>query len=291
MELPLVGIANHPSSGFSIMLDLNSPRWSELKCACGSASDLLNKIHTLADSTDRSDWDGLFYGPLVDQNGVDTATFAAFPHIVAIAEAGRLENRIDTLVFAGVIRVHGRGMGKIPDDLIADFESAMVRVRAWSLSVIRDARQSEMDLEFGLLLQYLLQAFGGLRCPKSGPVRGVERLYEGDYELESQCPTCKDWIMADLSGDEVNLIGGPELRSSVQVDRSNYPQRMEVGHRILNSSDDPAWEERQTADVLAALASECGDSVLATTILDLETTFPCLHCSNQFTLSDGIWAA
>ncbi len=92
------------------MLDLESPRWSELRHAYGRADNVPNLIRALAAEqeprysndldharTNPTPWEEV-YSKLCHQYSVYSATYAAFPHIVEIAEADGLAKQRETLI-------------------------------------------------------------------------------------------------------------------------------------------------------------------------------------------------
>ncbi|WP_211371792.1 hypothetical protein [Marilutibacter maris] len=67
------------------MLNLDSPRWSELQHAYGSAADIPGRLRELRDMPeakgDSEPWFGL-WSALAHQGDVFPASFAALPHVV-----------------------------------------------------------------------------------------------------------------------------------------------------------------------------------------------------------------
>lgn len=283
------------------MLALDSPRWSKLKHAYGPAADVPALIRAIADEpiprysnhpaearNNPTPWDEV-YSSLCHQFSIYSATYAAFPHIVAIAEADGLEKRVETLVLAGTIRVNGVPDADIPNDLIDDFETAMCNVRQWSLPTFRAAK---LDDRSGLPY-LLLQAFGGLRHPKSVYVRSIDRLYDGEPEIDA-CPNCHEYFAVEMRLDGPVSVpcdghGMPikQRAKKLPVDRSNYTSRCESGRLVLQESDDPNWPEPETANVLAALALEREATDLATRILDIDSMVSCPHCNTATKLADA----
>jgi hypothetical protein len=284
------------------MVALDSPRWKELRHAYGSAEDVPALLQALAaEATPQfsdhpaearnnpTPWDEV-YSSLCHQTSAYSATYAAFPHIVEIAESGGVPLRVETLLLAGTIRIHNTP-DDIPSDLVAEFELAMAKVRKWSLATVRQAH-----LDHSATLPCLLQAFGGLRHPGSIYVHPLDRFYEGGWEVEvDYCPGCREYILVEMSEDgpctmPVNSRGIPmkeKARRSI-ADRSQDAERVALGHAILGSAEDPFWADGETPGVLAALASERQNPILGTRILDLDATVSCPHCSYSFRLAEGL---
>jgi hypothetical protein len=91
------------------MLDLNSPRWSELTHAYGNAADipdLLRQVETAPPQDNyKSEPSFSIWSALCHQGDVYTATYAAMPHIVAIAKIKSGRERFDCLSFVGYAEV------------------------------------------------------------------------------------------------------------------------------------------------------------------------------------------
>lgn len=285
------------------MLNLDSPRWRDLRHAYGPAGDVPDLLRAIAAETEPrysdhpaqarenpTPWDEVFT-KLIHQYGLYSATYAAFPHIVAIAETSGLAKQQETLILAGTIRVQGEAVGEIPHDLLEDFELAMVKARRWSLRIVRQAALANR-----FVLPSLLQAFGGLRHPKSVYVRVLDHFHDGDWELEiDECPECGEYVLARMENSgpvtmPVDSRGIPiEKRAKRAVaNRAEYRKPFELGAAILQDSDDPSWVEADTGKVLAALALERGNPVLADRILDIDATVSCPHCDESFRLAQQL---
>jgi hypothetical protein len=284
------------------MLPLDSPRWKELRHAYGSAENVPALIRAISDETspNYSDhpakarnsptpWDEV-YSSLCHQGSAYSATYAAFSHLVEIGENGGVAMRAETLLLAGTILIHNNP-DSIAIDLVPDFEAAIARTRKRSLSTVREAR-----LEHRGTLAHLLQAFGALRFPRSVYVCSLDRLYEGDWEVEvDSCPQCREYIFVEM-GDKgpitmpANSRGMPIRESAKHLiaDRSTYADRIKRGNDILGQRSDPSWSEVETVSVLSALAEERGNSVLSTRIMDLDAMVTCPSCSHEFRLADAI---
>lgn len=63
------------------MLDLQSPRWAELRHAYGSAEDVPEMLRRIQLSWDKKAWFDV-WSALCHQSDVHTATYAAVPHLV-----------------------------------------------------------------------------------------------------------------------------------------------------------------------------------------------------------------
>jgi hypothetical protein len=104
------------------MLPLDSPKWSELHHVYGQASNippLLRQLETAAprEKYDSPPW-GDLWSSLYHQMDVDTASYAAVPHIVSIATTKPIRERVHHISLVGSIEI-GRHIDKAPQ--IPDF--------------------------------------------------------------------------------------------------------------------------------------------------------------------------
>ena len=141
------------------MLSLDDPRWKELRHAYGSAADIPDLLRALARSTapkrDSEDepWFSL-WSSLCHQGDVDTASYAAVPHIVQIA--GEAKGPVDFSFFllpasVEVARRTGRGPA-IPEAYADDYHRAIARLvenvnlhrnEAWDQSMLLSAAAAQ----------------------------------------------------------------------------------------------------------------------------------------------------
>jgi hypothetical protein len=284
------------------VLDLNSPRWSELRHAFGSAQDVPELLRALEAESEPhysaelfqtrdnpTPWEQV-YSKLCHQGSLYSATFAAFPHIVDIAEKDGLGKQEETLLLAGEIRVNGIVDDEVPKDLVPDFERALISVRGWSLRVVR-----QVELTDRFTLPYLLKSFGGLRYPGSVHVQCLDRLADDEPEIEiDSCPQCDQYILVTLGAKRLTTMAldtrGHVVEQSARhtiPERTSYAERLALGKELLDS-EEPLWSKLETPNVLAALAMERNNSVLAARILDLDLAINCPHCGHSFEISEAI---
>ena len=114
------------------MLSLESPRWSELKHAYGSADDipaLLAQLRQLPSSENDSEPWFTLWSALAHQGDVYSASFAAVPHIVdALASAPM---KVDHSYFqfpAWVEICRAKNQTEIPQDLQAAYAGALAQL-------------------------------------------------------------------------------------------------------------------------------------------------------------------
>jgi hypothetical protein len=288
--------------GQRVVVPLDSPRWKTLEHAYGAAGDVPDLIQAIEAEKMPNYCDGgtwfEVYSSLYHQYSTYSATYAALPHIVRIAETGTLGQRLAVMCLAGEIQVHGHADETIPSDLLPEFELAMVTTKKSSLKTLREAAQVGITnaAVSNWTLGDLLLAFGGLRYPKSGFVVQLNYLVREGWKVEADCSSCGERMVAELrkNGIATLRLNGrgftePESAKVASVDRSGYPGFIAKGQAIL-ARGDADWALEDMPNVLAALADEFGDRLLAARILDLGTTVTCPYCGQRFELSNGLRA-
>jgi hypothetical protein len=245
--------------GSHMVIPLDSPQWKELEHAYGAAGDVPDLIRAIEaekmpNYNDGGIWNEV-YSSLYHQYSVYSATYAALPHIVRIGETGTLAQRVAVMCLAGHIRTHGNVECEIPDDLVPDFDSALATLKTSSLKTVREAAKGGVIGSTWSLAE-LLQAFGGLRYPKSGYVVQLDHMVREEWQVESHCPLCGEIIVAELREEITTRRPGSRRRSGVpksakktSIDRSSYPNRIVKGKVIL--ARDSGWEFADTSNVLS----------------------------------------
>ena len=114
-------------------LSLDSPRWAELRTAYRlPAHHIPAQLAALSPGchgVDEEAWHELWQD-LLHQGDADTATYAALPHLVRLAEGVLPSNGLLWLITSiEVARGTGRGPA-VPDDLLPAYEAAMTQVSA-----------------------------------------------------------------------------------------------------------------------------------------------------------------
>ena len=117
------------------MLPLDSPRWLELDQAYGAAEDVPALIATIAGPTAVEDRAALWFAVwrmLSRPDAVFTATYAAVPHLIALADDLPLGERAEALHLASHAECVRRepDAPRIPDDLVAAYAEAIERMPA-----------------------------------------------------------------------------------------------------------------------------------------------------------------
>src|SRR5262245_57379241 len=133
------------------MLSLESDRWSKLSHAYGSAADIPELLHRLPDAPPMkpNDDDPWYYAwsALCHQYFVSTASYAAVPHLVNMANTARGRRRLDFLSLTGSIEAfrHLRGAPAFPSGLKEPYLSALRQAKELAIASLRE-KWSESDL-------------------------------------------------------------------------------------------------------------------------------------------------
>ena len=264
------------------MLSLVSPTWKELRHAYGPAEDIPNLIRAVAESEPTtasrrlSPW-GEVWGRLCHQGDVYSATYAAVPHLVAIAERGSLEVRLEVLIFCGTVCLSAERLvgGPVPASLIESFDAAVETMKELSLGIAREAAAQDMLVRYPL--PYLLQAILALRFGAESVVCLLDRLVEDVCEVEVECPEC-EWQMSVVL----------EELGSGQVDSSARGRELEEGVQLIEDGSGYLWSVGCVVEIAAALAVAMGDELLSARILGFRSSVACSSCRHQFRLSDAV---
>lgn len=237
-------------------IPLDDLRWALLHHAYGVASDVPEMLRALAGGDDRI-WSEI-YSALCHQGDVDTATFAALPHIVAIGASRPRAEQTTFWVFAGDV-ARSRDQGPVPPDIEADLQSALREAEERAAACVVDG-VDEGDAT---------SLVGALASLRGG--WAVARAIEGlrGQELTPQCPACERLLYVSLAeppfvAEDEDPVGKKKGRRSTVTARGPRPE-------------------------LAALARMAHDARLAPLArkldaLDCDVTCP--SCGHVFSLLD-----
>jgi len=143
------------------MISLDSPLWSQLEHAYGSADDtpvLLGELesHLEDESPEEEPWFSL-WSSLCHQGDVYDASFAAVPHILRIAEAHPTRFSSSFLQLPACVEFYRAKAGvKIPAELAESYFTALKRIPA----IVAMAANREWDESF---LRCVLSAIAAAR--------------------------------------------------------------------------------------------------------------------------------
>jgi hypothetical protein len=166
------------------MLELNSPLWKDLEHAYGSAADIPALLEQLKTASPQKKygtepWFSL-WSALCHQYDVYSASYAALPHIIAIASSRPPRQRIDYLLLASSIEAfrHLHDAPPIPRGLQEAYVQALKIAPRLILECLElDWQQEEDD-------RILL---GSLAVMQGHPQLGNAIF---DLEMEAECPKC-----------------------------------------------------------------------------------------------------
>lgn len=253
------------------MLSLESPRWESLSHAYSSASNIptiLRDLQHESPSVWEQAWDDA-WGALCHQGTVYTATYAAIPYIVDLADRTTNSERRDAyLIFVGAVALSADA-AEIPDDLRADYSDAITQadplvIEALELQPAREA-----------VVIYLLKAIAALRgCT------GTAQLIEGfaDGELIPRCP-------AHACGVEiyVSIVGVSMFASVEDPATEKAKERIEIT-APPRTAETGAWSDDAVLPLLVELARSAGHNELAEKLALWDGTVTCPKCREQFAL-------
>lgn len=115
------------------LLPLESPRWLELDQAYGAAEDLPALLGAIASPTPAEDRAALWFAVwrmLSRPDAVFTSTYAAVPHLIALADELPLGERAEALHLASHTECIRQlpDAPRIPDDLVPAYAEAIERM-------------------------------------------------------------------------------------------------------------------------------------------------------------------
>jgi len=159
------------------MLALSSARWPELQHAYGAAKDLPSLLaRAPSDRRPGSRPDSIWFqlwSALCHQGDVYSASYAAVPHLVAIAKLPAFQRRYDPLLLAASIelaRLEKRGPA-VPEDLAVDYQQAVVEARSLAEIGLRNAWDDDSRL-----------AFAGSAAALRGDAAEARTIFDADDE-------------------------------------------------------------------------------------------------------------
>jgi hypothetical protein len=162
------------------LIDLKSPRWSELHHAYGAADDVPELLEQLGGGN-LEDVMGDLYSTICHQGTVYTASYAAVPHLAKIAGATQdPEQRAEILTLLGSI-VAGADGSQIPADLRDDYEACLPVATKLALKTLEEP----IEPSAAVYLLEVAAALAGRPLPQGALVGFV------DEEFTIECARCK----------------------------------------------------------------------------------------------------
>jgi hypothetical protein len=163
------------------MLPLASPRWAELRHAYGDASDIPELLErapaeTRSGGQPGSVWFDL-WSALCHQYDTYTASYAATPHLVAMARAWSTRRQYEPVLLVASIeeaRLEGRGPA-VPPDLAAAYTDAVAEARQLAEIALPLAWDDDSR-----------RAFAGSVAALSGDAAGARAIFDADLDQDDE---------------------------------------------------------------------------------------------------------
>ena len=163
------------------MLELDDPRWATLSHAYGQAADI---PHLLAGADEDarpghqpgSTWFDL-WSALCHQGDTYTASYAAVPHLVALAPGHLERKRYDPLLLAACIelaRLEGRGPA-IPQELASAYRDSIEQARSLAHRHLEAAWDADSRA-----------AIAASAAALDGDVAGARAILDADLQEDDQ---------------------------------------------------------------------------------------------------------
>lgn len=260
------------------MLSIESPRWGALSHAYRDATNvpaMLRDLQRGASSAWREAWDGV-WSSLCHQGTVYSATYAAIPHIVALAADTSVSNprHADYLIFVGAVATSSDAAA-MPDDLRTDYSAALMRAEPLVVAALESKPTSVA------IVVYLLQAMAALHgCTRTAEI--IDGFVDGEF-----IPRCP----AEQCGVEMYVsIDGARMFATLED-----PATEEVGERVEivppsrpSDAEAGAWNDDAVLPLLVELAGRAGHRELAAKLALWDGTIRCPKCRQPFALRTAL---
>ncbi|MGW8394622.1 hypothetical protein [Pseudoduganella sp. HUAS MS19] len=250
-------------------LELNSPAWSRLQDAYGTANEIPQLLADLAGGNSEPLYD--LYGCICHQMTVYSASIAAFPHLVAISAT--LESdpslQVEILCLAGAICESREFEHELQS---SEFAAALEEALPPAIALAEAALRTSLDPSAAAYLLKSIAAFQKM------PVlaRALEGFTSDEFVLE--CPACSSELYV-WPCPEGFLVGADDPASREPAERT----LLVPGIRgRAKRQDDWRWLEQQCANVPS----------LALVHAKLPFLFgeaSCPRCTGRFTLFDQLF--
>jgi hypothetical protein len=239
-------------------LALEDPRWAELEHAHGSAGDVPDMLRALADGDDDA-WERI-WSSLCHQGDVYPASYAALPHVVAIAAGQPFGAQVMSWVFAGAIAAASADEpDPVPRDLRAALDAAIadaVPRAVASLQSLPADHEHNADI-------WLAVAIAGLRR-QDAIAAVIEGLVDGEQGVV--CRQCSVYLTVGLDASPFRVTA----RSEAVV--SNRPTQFAPPSRSVELEE------------IASTVERAGHPTLAARIRSLDDDVTCPACGVIFSL-------
>lgn len=252
-----------------MLLPLDSPRWSQLEHAYGTASDtpgLLIRLESDSTGPEAADLWGQLYSSVLHQGDVHPAAFAVVPHLAAMAQRLAPKARLDFIHFIGAVATNGYP----PDgaeDLWRDSQGVFAAANEWI-----DPLFAELENTYELLvIASARAAFEG--C--SGTAQMIMDRADGFLELDCPIEDCGVTI-------EIDFAGGPGGAAAF----GKKTDLIAIGPPSFDPYEE--WSEDDAVARLCAWLVAAGRPQPAAVLASLDSSVTCPECSTTFALRHSV---
>jgi len=209
------------------MLELTKEKWAKIDNPYGNSENIPGLIKTLEKTLDKEIFEELVSGYMYHQGSLYTATFAAFPYLMQIAEnTGNMDFRLDTLLNLGVILSEYTGdneMNQIFENSELDTETVKDIKNSFKIAFKRLNSMAESLM--GTILQkkesdkrYFLLALATANSVYE--VSSVLWKYSDNEEYVCVCPECEEEFFLWENNGKLDLYTEDPV---FEKDQKKYP--------------------------------------------------------------------
>lgn len=258
------------------MLHLDDERWRSLTHAYGSAVDVPRMVQDLAREPTLPGSDKVWtdvWSALCHQGTVYSATYAAVPHLVAIAEHLPPTARREYIYFVGAVAASTDHAHPVPAELDDDYFDALGTCLEHAEAALAGAPG---DWHRTL---YLLVALSALRgCKRAAAV--LERL--ADRELLPTCPACGGDIYVTVDDQGWYVTADDPVRGG----EGQRTQPSGASERRPAAAEE--WTDANAPRLLSEYAEASGQAVLAEDLHRIEGSIACPRCHATFAMYERL---
>lgn len=257
------------------MLDLASPRWSELQQCYGPATEVPKQLAELLRSENcEDDPHSLLFGQLCHQGAtVYTATYAAVPHVVSALLSRQLRGQIQLLSFLGQA-IATRDRPPVPADLADSYDAAIEALKPQAVSI---AKRRDID---AVDYPYVLSAIPGVYGLEAAQL--IVEWFLANDEIIGLCKHCRSNL--HVLQTDLPLV----VRPGTDTDDEAGDEASEVTPAPLPTEKwDGTVRDDNALVWLAALATEAGQTEIVVKISALFGTLSCPSCQQAICLWDA----
>ncbi|MCL9662683.1 hypothetical protein L2089_18500 [Paenibacillus hunanensis] len=259
------------------MLDLHDPLWSELNTAFGTAEEVPELLASLLHEYDEEIFQELTE-VLLHQYTVYTATVAAVPYLIHIAETSSLSVRMELYITCGMMVLGYAARATTIAKTLASEQweplqrahtDALERMNTLHDSVLQYARTHIDDPSEQ---EYILAAW--LAYGHHDTLAELILYHTGEQEYEGTCPACEQSFYAVVSDD-----GAMTLSPDDPVFAQNAKHNKIIPAELPSAG---AW------GALRYAAEQMNAKVLLQRLPSMTGTGTCPHCHATIAIADSL---